>query len=429
MISRCDRRGRGLSMRSRTETFVFIILVTILLFLPVGTQAAVYVAFRYDDFAGDAPGVRERDILRKQVWDAEQAIDRLFQKYDFNYTIAIIPNSNNIPLCADAEKTDFIKYAIAAGRVEVAQHGFTHTNFAGVNHRGGEFRDRDYQSQYQDIKKGRDILLSALRLKNVDVFVPPWNDWTYDTGRIVEELGFKILSADSYCYYNSIKKTLVIPFTSHLREIESLLVNKSLPDKSVIVVLYHPYDIVKFPNEKESWYFGTERFDKLLHALSTEPNVKVVTLGHLCEENADLIAKGYFLANKLKRLQSFWRRLLPPQLLPGAGRDLFYLNVQKYSEILRPWYYITSVFIAGIVAAGFLFRIFLGRRLSVKRRVRINIFAAVLLFISIFAEFRLLQRGYHITGIRAIPGLIAVGVLLGTLIIWIRRYYTKLLSL
>ncbi len=413
-------------MRSRRDPFVFIILMMILLFLPVGAQAVVYVAFRYDDFAGDAPGVRETDVLRRQIWEAEQAIDRLFQKYNFNYTIAIIPNFNNIPLGADVEKTDFIKDAVVAGRVEIAQHGFTHTNFAGVNHKGGEFRDRDFQSQYQDIKKGRDILLSALGLKNVDVFVPPWNGWTYDTGRIVEEFGFKVLSADSYYYYNSTKKTLLIPFTSHLREIEFLLVGKSLPDKSVIVVLYHPYDIVKFPNGQKNRYFEIERFDKLLQLLSNEPNVKVVTLGRLREENADLIAEGYFLANKLERLQSFWRRLLPLRLLPGAGRDLFYLDVQKHSEILRPWYYITSVFIAGIVATGFLFRIFLGRRLSVKWRVGIDIFAAVLLFVSIFAEFRVLQKGFYITGIRAIPGLIAVGVLFGMLIIWLMKILHKI---
>lgn len=390
---------------------LLVLLATLLIQHRAG--GTTYIIFRYDDFAGDAPGIREADVFRRQIWEAEQAVDRLFQRYGFSYTIAIIPNRNGVPLGADAEKTEFIKNAVSAGKVEVAQHGFTHTSHAGVNHRPGEFRDRDYQSQFQDIKRGREILLSALGLNDIDVFVPPWNGWTYDTGKVVEELGFKIFSADCYYYYDSIKKIVSIPYTSGLQGLESMLGSNGLRDGSVVVVLYHPRQIVKFPGEDGSRYFGIERFDKLLQTLSVLPNVEVGTLSSLCGKSTDFTAERYFFSNRMYRLQSFWVSLLPSRLLPGGGQNLAYLSVQEYSQIIRPWYYLTAAFIGVIAAAGFLFRLFSGWRLSAKWRVRMYIFAAILLFISILAELRLLQRGYHMTGIRMIPALLGGGFLLG----------------
>jgi hypothetical protein len=380
--------------------------------MPLTAGATTYIVFRYDDFAGDAPGVRERDILRKQVWDAEQAVDRMFQKYGFSYTIAIIPNRNGVPLGADTEKVEFIRNAVSARRVEVAQHGLSHTNHTKANHRPGEFRERDYQSQFQDIKRGREILLSALGLNDIAVFVPPWNGWTNDTGRVVEELGFRIFSADCYNYYDSAEGLMIIPYTTGLRGLELLVDGRCLPDAGIVVVLYHPHDIVKYADRKNA-YFGIDKFEKLLSSLSTSPGVSVETLGRLCNKCSDLTAQRFRLANKLNRYRAFWGKLLPLRLLPAVEPGLAYLSIQKYSQILRPWYYLTVAFIVGLIGVGFLFRFILKSRLSAKWRVRMDIFAAILSCISVLAELRLLQRGYHITGIRMVPALFAGGFLFG----------------
>jgi len=399
------------------------ISILVILMVPSLAVATTYVVFRYDDFASDAPGLRETDVQKMQIWEAEQTIDSLFHKYGLRYVIAIVPKRNGTSFGEDPEKVSFIKRAVQAGRVEVAQHGFSHTNFAGPNHRPGEFRERNYESELRDIAQGREILLRALDLTDMSTFVPPWNGWTYDTGRVVEELGFKIFSADCYYYYKSAKDLIHIPFTAVLHDIEGMLDRGQLPEDGIIVVLYHPFDIARSPGQFERLYFGVKRFDKLLQKLTTLPEVKVVTLQQLAKEVGDLTTKRYCAANTLWRMQNFWTKLLPAYLLPGAAQQPLYLRTEEYSQILRFWNSVTLVFVAGILAMGLLVRYFLGRWLSAKWRFRVNVLATLLFCLSVVAELCLIQRGYHITGIRAVPGLLAGGFLFALLlsILWKTR--------
>ncbi len=379
---------------------------------PKGTT---YIVFRYDDFSADQRGDRETNALKRRIWETEQCVDALFEKYNMPYVISIIPKSNlnyngatsadgMVSFLEDREKIEFIKQAAQAGRIEVAQHGFSHTNAINTtNHRPGEFRERDYESQFKDILEGRKILQKAVESADISTFVPPWNAWTDDTAKILKKLGFKILSADRHYYYKSAKGLKIIPYTVVPQELELMVVQKLLPEQGIIVVCYHPFEIVSLPGELGSHYFGIERLEKLLQKLSTMHNVKVVTFTQLAEKCEDLTFERYKKANKMWRQRAFWAKLLPPHLWPGVDNQKIYLTGDEYSRTLSYWQAATVTFVAGLFITGLLVRYLLSSVLSAKWCFRIDVLATLLFCLSIIAEFRLWQRGYHTTGIRAIP--------------------------
>lgn len=400
---------------------VLIRVVTFLVLLLISRSGlnAAYIVFRYDDLTADQQGVRETNLLRSQIWTAEQNMDALFAQYDMPYVVAIIPRANHdyggvrsaggvVSFAEDEEKIAFIKRALAAGRIEVAQHGFSHSNVVAPSGRPGEFRERDYQSQLRDITQGREILMNACNLSEISTFVPPWNAWTDETAKSLKQAGFKILSADRHYYYESADSLAVIPFTATLSELESMVREQSLPEESILVVLYHPFEIVEFPEPLSGYYFGLRRFSDLLRELSVMPQVKVVTLQQLAEGAVDLSIERYRAANSLGRLRAFWSRLLPEHLLPGAGKQQLYLARAAYLHMLRYWRAITTGALVGLLMMGVAVRYLLGLVVPDKWRLRIDVFMTIVLCLAVVAELRLLERGYHITGIRAIPFFIGV---------------------
>jgi predicted deacetylase len=400
---------------------VLIRVVTFLALLLISRSGlnAAYIVFRYDDLTADQQGVRETNLLRSQIWTAERSMDALFAQYDMPYVVAIIPRANQdyggvrsaegvVSFAEDEEKIAFIKRALAAGRIEVAQHGFSHSNVVAPGRRPGEFRERDYQSQLRDITQGREILMNACNLSEISTFVPPWNAWTDETAKSLRQAGFRILSADRHYYYESADSLAVIPFTAVLSELESMVREQSLPEESIVVVLYHPFEIVEFPEPLSGYYFGLRRFSDLLRELSVMPQVKVVTLQQLAEGATDLSIERYRAANSLGRLRAFWSRLLPEHLLPGAGKQQLYLARAQYLQMLRYWRAITAGALVGLLMMGVAVRYLLGLVVPDKWRLRIDVFMTIVFCLGIVAELRLVERGYHITGIRAVPFFIGV---------------------
>ncbi len=415
---------------SRPKRLLLGLLVLAILLVPSVAIGSTYIVFRYDDLSADQPGVRESNVLRRQIWEAEQKLDKLFKKYDMSYVIAIIPNhskgsgitslSSMVSFAEDQEKIDFIKRAVQAGRVEVAQHGFSHIYVVSSNHRAAEFRERGYESQFQDIAKGREILLRACELSDISTFVPPNNGWDDNTAKVLKKLGFKILSANRYYYYKSARELTHIPFTAVPQELELMVEQGRLHEEGIIVVLYHPCEIVKFP-ERGSYYFGVERFEKLLQEISTMPEVKVVTFQQLTHEMDNLTTERYRAANGLWRQRSFWAKLLPRHLWPGIRKQEVYLSRDEYSQKLWYWKVRTAGLISGLFMMGLLVRYLLGFVLAAKWRFRIDILAMLLFCLSIIAELRLMQRSYHITAIRAVPAFFTISFLVALILRVIRK--------
>ena len=384
--------------------------------------------FRYDDLSADQPGVREINALRRKVWRAEQALDALFEEYKMKYVVSIIPQANSqysgivgendgkVSFEEDQEKIDFIKRAVQAGRVEVAQHGFSHIYVVSSNHRVAEFRERGYESQFRDVAEGREILLRACDLSDISTFVPPNNGWDDNTAKVLKKLGFKILSADRYYYYKSSRELIHIPFTAVPQELELMVEQGRLPEEGIVGVLYHPFEIVRFPGRLSSYYFGLERFEKLLQQLSKMPEVKVVTFQQLTHEMDNLTIERYRASNSLWRQRSFWAKLLPRHLWPGSRKQKVYLSLDEYSQKLWYWKAATVGLIAGLVMMGLLVRYLFSFVLAAKWGFRIDVFSTILFCFTIVAELRLVQRGYHITGIRAAPLFFSVSFVIGLIL-------------
>jgi len=383
------------------KTFFFI---AFFLLIPVPANGTTYVVFRYDDFAADKPGIRETNTMRMGIWEAEKAVDKLFNKYCIPYAIAVIPKLNDTSLAEDAEKIEFIRQAVIAERVEVAQHGLSHTNYAKAKHRRGEFCERDYKSQLESIRQGREILCKSLNLPSIKTFVPPFNGWDKNTVKALKHCGFSVISADRYYWHDAVEGLTVIPFTAQLWELESMVDEKRLPDDGIIVVLYHPPQIVEFKG-KEHRFFGIERFERLLQKLETVPYVKFVTLQQLARKRGSLTIDRYRAANALWRQRSFWSKLLPQDLWPGESSRLTYLAADVYARQVTYWRMLTVALTSGLLFAGLVVRYLIKRVLSAKWHIRVDVIASLIFFSSVLKEIQIIHKGYHITGISAIPAI------------------------
>jgi predicted glycosyltransferase len=81
--------------------------------------------------------------------------------------------------------------------LELGQHGFQHLNHE-LEGRKCEFGEsRSFEEQLNDIASGKKILEETLQEYFAPVFTPPWNRCTKDTLKIIEQLGFEILSRDN----------------------------------------------------------------------------------------------------------------------------------------------------------------------------------------------------------------------------------------
>ncbi len=410
-------------------------LLTLLFLLTANIAGAgISIVFRYDDYAANSTGAREIKPLQKSIWQGEQEIDALFRRFNMPYVVAVVPCFESTRLVAswvgqgdftmeqDPEKVLFLRRGVAEGRIEAAQHGYTHKCNVKSRHRPSEFRELPYQEQYDRILRGKTILTEAMEGQAPQTFVPPFNGWDSNTAVALEKLGFTTLSADRYYFYRSARNLKVIPYTAKLGNLECLLQNNTFPENSIVVVMYHPYDIVKFPGDFGRYYFGPERFEKLLEMISLRKDIEVVTFSQLAGEHQDLSLERYHTSHQLCMLELFWSstsKLLHFHFLPDSWRGWVYWPKDEYKHLVRRWMVITAGVLAAIIAAGAGLGWFLqSRNISVKWLAAI---AFILICLSIAVEALLLQRGLHLKILRMGPGLLGIGMMISVFMHSMRR--------
>ncbi|MCE7986885.1 MAG: hypothetical protein DYG89_37400 [Caldilinea sp. CFX5] len=74
--------------------------------------------------------------------------------------------------------------------VGLDQHGWQHTNHEPTGRKCEFGPSRSYEQQYADIAQGKALLAAAFEELLTPVFTPPWNRYTADTLRVLQELGF-----------------------------------------------------------------------------------------------------------------------------------------------------------------------------------------------------------------------------------------------
>ena len=176
-----------------------------------------------------------------------------------------------------------------------------------------------------------------------------------------------------------------------------------LPDDGVIVVLYHPFELVRFPGVEGANFLGVERFGQLLKKLSEVKELEVTTFTDLAQKRQDVTTERYKRANSLWYQRSFWAKILPRDLWPGTKGQDFYLSMDEYSQRLVNWKVATAALMTGLFLAGLLFRWVLGLTGSQKWCFVIDVVASLLFCFAISAEVRVVWRGYHMSGPRALP--------------------------
>jgi hypothetical protein len=116
----------------------------------------------------------------------------LFERHRLPMDVAAIPRAVTEALASELRA----RVAAAPERLAVHQHGFAHLNHEREGRKCEFGPSRPRALQQQDVETGRRILSDVHGLQECDIFTPPWNRCTEETGEALRATGFRVLSRD-----------------------------------------------------------------------------------------------------------------------------------------------------------------------------------------------------------------------------------------
>lgn len=121
-------------------------------------------------------------------WEDAKLLELIarFAEHGLPVDLAVIP----------AELTPGLADALAATHVGLHQHGYAHANHQTEGRKCEFGTARDRAAQHADIAAGQARLRELLGTRVEPFFTPPWNRCTRDTGEVLVELGFALLSRE-----------------------------------------------------------------------------------------------------------------------------------------------------------------------------------------------------------------------------------------
>ncbi len=392
-----------------TSNWIIRLSISVALLLLINTcaLAKLNVVFRYDDLSGDLPESRADDSYRGQVWQAEMDVFNQFKAHGFHYVVSIIPNplaygSNEhaASFDLDVEKVNYLAPAEANGIAEIALHGYRHANHAEQGHRQGEFRERSYCDQYKDMQAGLDVLKKC-GFTDVITFVPPWHGWDSNTARALIDSDFKVLSTRAYYYTELAESLCFIPKTTSLENLELIIEEANLPKEGLIVVLFHPYDLVA---ETGATCLGQERLKQLLGRLSEHVDVDVVSFKDLYDDDSgQFTARRYKAATLARNMREFAMTVFPKRIISYDFEAALFpvrsvYRTEKASSISALSDLALSV--AMLLAVAFA-TLPIGRkilknvpRLSTSMRLSVILGGSFIIACCLYQQYDLMRKGY-----------------------------------
>jgi len=300
-------------------------------------QKSITVAFRCDDYS------------RISNTDLEVKLIKAFQGYNIPCTFGVIPYvSDNcevpdpdpqkvyrLPLC----KASILNDAIKAGILEVALHGYSHRTIRikAEDADYTEFSGLDYNSQIKKIAKGRSLLEKMLGVR-ITTFIPPWNAYDTNTIRVLEELGFRIISADNTGVITESSQLKFLPFTCDVLNLKGAVESaRKISDvQPVIVVFFHAYDFLEIGMEKVELTY--QDFVQLLTWVRSQKDVHVRTIDEATQVIRDLdshrfISNFQFYSLLEKYSPSFLKRL-------NSDKIYFYISTISGMKV-KLWFFLT----------------------------------------------------------------------------------------
>jgi hypothetical protein len=121
-------------------------------------------------------------------WADERLLELVerFAVHGLPVDLAVIP----------AELPERLAERLARSHAGLHQHGYAHTNHQREGRKCEFGPARSRAQQHADIRAGRDRLRALLGDRLDPFFTPPWNRCTLDTGAVLAELGFALLSRE-----------------------------------------------------------------------------------------------------------------------------------------------------------------------------------------------------------------------------------------
>ena len=272
----------------------------------------ITVAFRLDD-----PSETSNQEVEAGILDALRA-------HHAQCTFAVIPfcmaDGNRIPL--SVERARPLVLAAQEGVIEPALHGYAHTRIHPEMAQPSEFLGRSHDEQQAMICEGRSYLESVFG-KAVTGFVPPWNSYDCTTLEILEQAGFKYLSASLRAPATSKGRLKILPLTAHLNEIPQAIdeARRYILANPVIIVVMHHFDFAESGSEQA--LINIAKFSNMLSQLVCQADIKLRTLSEIAEsmispdlplQQHSIRAKHHLMTHLLPKHSflnaSLWRGIL-----------------------------------------------------------------------------------------------------------------------
>jgi peptidoglycan/xylan/chitin deacetylase (PgdA/CDA1 family) len=289
----------------------------------------ITVVFRFDDYSTYSDAAVETRIIEA------------FKRSDACCTVGVIPYvwggfgedprpQEVAPLTE--EKAAALRDARDQGILDVAMHGYSHE----MIRPGTELAGLDYDEQFERVRHGRALLLALLGT-TVTTFVPAWNSYDDATLRVLRDLGFQCLSADTRGIPGS-EASCPLKFLPSGCDLDGLRhaiaeARRTHDSSAIIVVLFHPYDFRENHPVQGRWSFAA--FEELLVWTVSQSDVVVKSIGQLLETSADLSAR---------RLADNQRRMRVPGYVPpflsrwfGVGTSRVYLSAEAIRRTENTW--------------------------------------------------------------------------------------------
>lgn len=263
----------------------------------------IRVALRFDD-----PGLASDHALERRILD-------LLERHELTSTFAVVPfnaASGSLRSLA-AEHVPHLCRAATTGRIEIAQHGYSHENCAPEKGPPGEFPGLPASHQASRIRQGRACLQAAFGVPPSG-FVPPWNAYDAATLASLAEAGFSYLSAGwegAMC-----RRIAVLPRTCNIADVRATV--EKARDRRVaaaVVGVFHHYDFLEHADAcARAWSLAD--FDALLTWLTQQRDVQVQTLAVLAHTfTPESWLRSFWLYRAAARMPWRLQKTLPPDCL------------------------------------------------------------------------------------------------------------------
>lgn len=125
-------------------------------------------------------------------WD-DEALGRLLERFAESAValdVAVIPTALGLRTARELLR------GAGGARVRVHQHGYAHANHEPAGRKCEFGPSRPLAFQHRDIAAGQTMLRAVFGAQLDPIFTPPWNRCVPETGELLRELGFAVLSRD-----------------------------------------------------------------------------------------------------------------------------------------------------------------------------------------------------------------------------------------